>query len=613
MFRLIASGAQQGLRPSLILKVKPPTTTTTTSTTSKFTSTTQHFPFENNNLLGYQVRNNSSQAGVASEPKISLPETDVYQQKLLKYNIKKHEPYHLKFNPKTKNQRNNDSASSFSIDEFLQLLQDETFRNQLNEKHLFVYASNLYSGTINLRRARLNKSKNRDKDQRSAFREDMTLQSAVLNLTEIISTGELNSVLSARTLFKVFGTLLQFKLNDEIVNLWETGVNSDVGKLYLAHEVLSIVIQVGHETRRFNYDEIKQIYEMSVKEDKTVHPYLSDRMGQVAVMEGDYVTALDALESLMNLYEQNPNEKSVLGALAQIHLSFIGHSKDLAIAERFFEKGLQKEGLPYSVIMKAPYMTSFLSNCIAGGYSMEEVIDFWRRISKHYLEQDFDLISSQSTLHAGFFKSFFEKYPEPSKEAIDLLNLAIESAPKVNEVLLNTLISNLPWADKEIFNKFLNLYQEKNVTKSIVSHRIILKQSKQIEYTNEEILQLWNELLGKLDEAGYTYIANADWSALRASTMFSGKFSYQRTGLYLSVLGKYKDYMQNNFAAIQFLRNWVRDANAYRLISKITLEENPQFDGAIKVDIPEFDSLRPNINYREVTKQVTDADPRLLE
>ena len=45
----------------------------------------------------------------------------------------------------------------------------------------------------------------------------------------------------------------------------ETGVNSDVGKLYLAHEVLSIVIQVGHETRRFNYDEIKQIYEMSVK------------------------------------------------------------------------------------------------------------------------------------------------------------------------------------------------------------------------------------------------------------------------------------------------------------------------------------------------------------
>ena len=73
----------------------------------------------------------------------------------------------------------------------------------------------------------------------------MTLQSAVLNLTEIISTGELNSVLSARTLFKVFGTLLQFKLNDEIVNLWETGVNSDVGKLYLAHEVLSIVIQVA--------------------------------------------------------------------------------------------------------------------------------------------------------------------------------------------------------------------------------------------------------------------------------------------------------------------------------------------------------------------------------
>lgn len=73
MFRLIASGAQQGLRPSLILKVKPPTTTTTTSTTSKFTSTTQHFPFENNNLLGYQVRNNSFTKAMSCSEAKNIP------------------------------------------------------------------------------------------------------------------------------------------------------------------------------------------------------------------------------------------------------------------------------------------------------------------------------------------------------------------------------------------------------------------------------------------------------------------------------------------------------------------------------------------------------------
>ena len=119
----------------------------------------------------------------------------------------------------------------------------------------------------------MGKSRNRDKDQAAAFNEDVTYQTAILNLSELIINGDLNEVLSSRMLFKVFGTLLQFKLNTEILSLWENGVNSEVGKLFLAHDVLSIVIQVGYETHRFTYEEIKQIYDMSVVEGEPVHPF----------------------------------------------------------------------------------------------------------------------------------------------------------------------------------------------------------------------------------------------------------------------------------------------------------------------------------------------------
>ena len=141
----------------------------------------------------------------------------------------------------------------------------------MSEKDLYRYAANLYSATITLRKTRLGNSRNRDKDQASAFKEDVIYQTAILNLTELVAAGDFNNVLSSRILFKIFGTLLQFKLNAEIMSLWENGVSQSeksndngVGQLYLSHDVLSIVLQVAYETKRFTYEEIKLIYNLSL-------------------------------------------------------------------------------------------------------------------------------------------------------------------------------------------------------------------------------------------------------------------------------------------------------------------------------------------------------------
>ncbi|KAL6453002.1 RMD9 RNA-binding protein RMD9 [Candida maltosa Xu316] len=579
MFRLIASNAQQGFKPSLLSKVKHAKNTT------KFgTATSQPISFDSNNMINYQIRNNSS-AATATVPASKI--IDQYQEKLRHYKLNAHKPIHIKSRGH--------------------------FRAQLTEDHLFKFASNIYSSTINSRRSRLGKARNRDNDQAAAFNEDVSYQTAVLSLAELIASGELNSILSSRTLFKVFGTLLQFKLSNDILSLWESGISGEVGSLYLAHDVLSIVIQVGYESKRFSYEEIKQIYDSSVVEGEPVHPFLSDRIGQVAISEGDHARGLDALESLMTLYESDPKERAVLGGLAQLHLSFIGQCKDIAIAKRFFEKALNPGGLPYVVVLKSPYMVSFLQNCSDGGDSMETLIELWKRISTQYIRDNHDLSSKSATINTGLFKIFFDKYPEPTEEAVKMLSLIFEKCPKIDEVFLNTMVSIMSWNDKDLFQKIVNAYEKYNVEKSIISHRIILKQAGLIEFSNSDILNLWNELLHKLDEENYTYIANADWASLRAATLFSEKYKDQRTGVYFSILKKYKDYMQHNYAAVKFLRNWVRNADAYKLISRITVEEDPVIEDEIKVTVPAFKNLKKNVNYRAVTKEVTNAAPRLIE
>lgn len=616
MFRLI--NTSQGLRPSLILKIKLAKNGSSVPLTTTSSTTAQPSPLDSKLFF----RNNSTTSATAGSTLLSSS----FQEKPLTAEFKEKFPYyeHRHHQPNYTNNWSSRNASTYKdIEEISNLIQDEKFRQLMSEKDLYRYAANLYSATITLRKTRLGNSRNRDKDQASAFKEDVIYQTAILNLTELVAAGDFNNVLSSRILFKIFGTLLQFKLNAEIMSLWENGVSQSeksndngVGQLYLSHDVLSIVLQVAYETKRFTYEEIKLIYNMSVNENEPVHPFLSDRIGQVAIMEGDHARGLDALEELMTLYEQKPAEKSILGGLAQLHLSFIGQCKDVVIAKRFFDKAVDSaDSLPYVVILKAPYMVSFLENCINAGDSMEEVVDLWSRISAHYGETSAATNSSKlATINAGLFKLFFDKYPEPNEESIKLLKLIFAKSPNIDEVFLNTLISNMQWTEKSLVQDVIDAFERFNVDKSIISRRVILKQAGKVDYSVPEILQLWNNLLAKLDAEHYKYIANADWSALRAATAFSENYkTKERLGLYLSLIKTYKNYMQHNGACINFIRGWIRDANVYKEVSRITVEEDPHFENEVAIDVPQFQNLRENVDYRSVTKKVTDANPRLLD
>ncbi|KAI5968145.1 RMD9 [Candida margitis] len=616
MFRLI--NTSQGLRPSLISKIKLAKNGSGVPTASSLTTTTTT-PQPSAALDSKLFFRNNSTASASATISSSFQEKPIsndYKEKFAYYEHKHHQPnYAKRWTPR-------DSSTYQDIEEISNLIQDEKFRSQMSEKDLYRYTANLYSATITSRKTRLGNSRNRDKDQADAFKEDVVYQTAVLNLMELVAAGDFNNVLSSRILFKIFGTLLQFKLNTEIMSLWENGVSQSekssngIGQLYLSHDVLSIVLQVAYETKRFNYEEIKSIYNMSVNENEPVHPFLSDRIGQVAINEGDHARGLDALEDLMALYEKNPQEKSILGGLAQLHLSFIGQCKDVVIAKRFFDRAVDNaESLPYVVVLKAPYMVSFLENCVNAGDSMEDVIQLWSRISNHYGETSAATSSSKSaTINAGLFKLFFNKYPEPNEESIKLLKLIFTKAPKIDEVFLNTLISNMQWTEKSLAQDVIDAFDKFNVEKSIISHRVILKQAGQVDYSVPEILQLWNNLLAKLDAENYKYIANADWSALRAATAFAENYkSDERLGLYFSLVKAYKNYMQHNGACVNFIRSWIKDANVYKQVSRITTEEDPHFSNEVAIEVPHFQHLRENVNYRAASKKVTDANPRLLD
>ncbi|KAI3402835.2 RMD9 [Candida oxycetoniae] len=620
MFRIINSS--QSIRPALISKFKhtggagaAAASSPIVASTSTNTTTTSNF----DSKLVF-LRTNSTVAEVAPPPPTTananqdFPLPNGYAKKFTKCY---HKPNH--FTKWSSTIRRFDT-----IEEFSKKIQDEEFRRQMSSRDLAKYVASLYSETILSRRERLGSSRNRDKDNAASFHEDIIFQSAIINLSELIAAGEWKQFLNPDMLFKIFGTLLQFKLNNEILDLWETGVswseeengNGGVGRMFLTHKVLSMVLQVAYDSKRFTYDEIKSIYKMSVNEADSVHPDLIERMGQIAIREGDHARGLDALEALMAQYEAAPsNRYPIESGLSQLHLVFIGKCKDTLIAKRFFEKAVEEyEDLPYSVILKAPYMVSFLENCVEAGDPMEEVIDIWSRICRHYAISSVETAARASTVNTGLFKLFFKKYPEPTDESLHLLKLIFSKSEKIDELFLNTLTSNMVWTDKSLIQDVINAFDKFNVPKSVISHRIILKKTGSADYSIEEILALWNQLLQKLDDEGYQYIANADWSALMNATVLSEQSSTkERLGLYLSILKTYKNYMQHDNACTKFLRAWIRDADMYKIISRITTEENPQFENEVVIETPKFKNLRESTNYRRATKVVTDANPRLLD
>ncbi|KAK6461389.1 protein RMD9, mitochondrial [Scheffersomyces coipomensis] len=623
MFRLISTNAQQGFRPVILSKVRPnkgslalasnPLQGNTNNGQYRVTqfsrSNSTNGTISNNNQTSYKVDNFINKATKDPLIKDSFENSEV-EQKL---------NYFRELLSSTQSKMYNKSlegriAFNDCVNNLFELFDDEAIRSNLTGSDLFHYAHALQIAVFYNRTNRLSGNKNRDRDQHSNnYSEEMLLKNAVLNLAELIIGNEFQPIITAPMIQMLFYSMLQFKFNTEIINLWENGINDKVnGKIYLSQEILGIVLPTCFENNRFTYEEILQVYELNTKDAKSIAHNLAASIGKIAITSGDYSRALDSLESLLQLYENQsgkPN-RDLLHSLSELHLTFIGHCKDYRIAKHFFDKVIEHT-LPYKVILKAPKVVSFLQNCNEANEPIDNIIYIWKSTINYYKDNGAaNVINARySILNNGFFQLFFNRYPNLNQESFIKLREVISSYSEIkliDETFLNTIISNYSWADKSVLNQLIENYSIYEVNRTPVSYRVSLKKMGELkDYSNQEILEKWNENLQCLESNRYNYIPVADWAALRDATIAS-PFPEQRTPLYLTVVNAYKNYMQDRKSCLKFLGNWSKRPDNYPQIARITTEENPDFNCDVEVVVPQFKFLRSNVDYKLVTKEITD-------
>ncbi|EEQ37174.1 hypothetical protein FOB63_002062 [Clavispora lusitaniae] len=616
MFRLIASNSQGGLRPALLRKVRSNTSTL-------------KLPGANVDLdlnpIQFRTNATSAQAAPASSA-TPLGKVDRYFSKtsvdpLLKdamsstgssAKLNRFEELLVtanQVNPKNSNQSHKQYFET--INYLFTMFRDDAVKDNVTRRNIFQYANLLNNSVYQNRTSRLSGSRNRDSDQyqSNTLNNDVMLKTAILDLAENIANGQFKNILDSNTLRVLLLAMFQFKVYPEMISLWESGVNDEtVSKVYLSQNILSVILPVAFDENRFTYEQILQIYELNTKDASNVNFELVGTIGKIAIKAGDYSRGLDSLESLLQIYESNgkANKRMILRSLSELHLSFIGSCKDIRIAKHFFDKVVDGD-LPYQVLLKAPHVQSLFENCVEVNESFDSILYFWKVTVEHYTGENNDktnLNSRYAILNNSFFSIFFKLFPSLTEESYIKLKevIAIYANIKpVDEFFLNTVISNYSWNDKVVFEQLVENYSIHNVSRTPVSYRVCLKKIGDIkEYSESEILNQWNESLAHLDSNGYKYIPIADWAALRDATILSSHRA-EREEFYLKVLDAYKNYHQDERACLRFVKYWLNRDDQVKKVAIVSLQEHPEFNCSLDIEVPQFKNLRENVNYKKVT------------
>lgn len=511
------------------------------------------------------------------------------------------------------NPKNRDAEKAFvaGLENISRVLEDPLLRGALRSQDLYTYNQMLNFGTNFNRAKRLSGSRNRDSDLYLSqnLHTEVVLKLSVVKMSKLIADGEFESILNPAILLHVLYLMNLFLLVPEMIYLWEKGVSQDQGnEVYLNQRILAVMLPIAFEQKRFSYEEVSFIYKENVEKlDIIAHEVLAS-MGKIAVAAKDYTRALDSLDALVKIYETSSDaeKRKVLFSLSDLHLTFIGTCKSIETAKHFFEKVVNHEML-YEVKLKAPHVQSLLENCYEQGESMESILHIWRGTIKYYnQDRRHSLNSLYAVVNNTLFQIFFRKFPELNEESHEQLRqiIAIYSEVKpVDEIFLNAVIGNYSWNNKEVLEQLIENYEVYDIDRTPVPFRVCLKKTGEVAaYTNEEILQKWNESLRNLDEKGFTYIPVADWAALRDATILS-PMQATRKEFYLAVVDKYKDYIQDHRSCIRFVRYWAKRLEFARDIERLAKAGPQLFDCETDIQVPEFRSLKKNIDYvREVQK-----------
>lgn len=597
MFRLIATNLS-GFRPALLRNVR--------SNTVKLPNPTKDFD--------KQFRNNST---------TTVPRSDVYfskfqQEPVLKeivpveQNINRFEQLLRTAKGRPGKPNSDDPKRHYeTVRSLFDMFRDDALKDNLSHKNVLQYVSVLNSSVYKNRVSRLLGSRNRDSDQyqHNTLYNDVLLKTAVLDLADNVLLGQFKAIVDKNILRQIFLAMGQFKAHNEMLALWEAGVNDPaMSQLYLDQDILSVILPVAYEEKKFAYEEVISLFEANTQSRPSDE--ILAAVGKIAIKAGDYSRGLDSLETLLQVYEtsKKPNQFAVLRALSELHLTFIGSCKDITIAKHFFDKVMERD-LPYKVVLKAPHVQSLLENCVEVGESFETIVFFWKSTLEFYASSDkgnASLNSRYTILNNSFLASFFKMLPTLSEESYTKLKevIAIYANIKpVDEFFLNTIISNYTWNDKVVFEQLVENYKVHNVVMTPVAHRVILKKIGEMEdFSNAEILVKWTESLANLDTLGYKYIPIADWAALRDATILSA-FHAERTEFYLSVLDTYKNYHQDERAVLRFCKFWINRPGSGKEVARVTFQ-NGNFKSDVAIELPTFYNLKENVDYNAESRKI---------
>lgn len=337
---------------------------------------------------------------------------------------------------------------------------------------------------------------------------------------------ELNEY-GAMHLITAFKELLLF---EEAVSIWRSAINGTstyTANIFLNPRVVGVVLPILYDNG-VTYKEIQQLYEKSSAMINYFHPNLSVGMIRASLSAGENEMALTLFQKLC---EESSEMK--YGYLIETHLSFIGECKDLNISQAFFDKALNNE-MPYKIDLQVSYVKSFLKNIWAQTHDFKKVYDIWYKSSVHYGRDVNHGISS--SLNDTFFDIFFEHYSNDKITGLQQLQEMISiynNIKPIDEPFFNIILTKCTvWRDRQIIESIDKAYDLYQIPRTIVAYRILLKSMGSVHVTNEEIFQRWCNLVVKSDEIGQSFIANADWAALRDATVTWTQYYNQPDAFY---------------------------------------------------------------------------------
>ncbi|KAL6942271.1 hypothetical protein ACO0QE_003440 [Hanseniaspora vineae] len=353
-------------------------------------------------------------------------------------------------------------------------------------------------------------------------------------------------------------------LEEEAVEVWNKGLQKinapgitpeqvhQIKNIYLNSKVVGTVLPLLNN-QGLPFEESYKLYKESMSlSSPTQYSNLILGMLLVCLRMGANKKALDLFSDLFSIAQKNH-----FGYLIEAHLAFIGECKDLNVANDFFQKAILGD-MPYKVDLQVSFVKKFMNNTWTLTRDFSKVYDIWLQASKFYGSYVHHGISS--SLNDEFFNIFFEAFPGQARAETSEANtttsdasvytsranslnsatstreqlleqgfqqlqdiiVTYNSIKQIDEPFFNIILSkaSAQWRDAKILEFIDQSYQIYNTKKTIIAYRISLKSLGFINnVTQQAIWKKWDELLAKIDETGQSYIANADWAALRDSTL----------------------------------------------------------------------------------------------